>query len=57
MSGSVVYGIYGPTLVVGRKKNEVLRNILITLFAIISISSALAQQDKRLKGLDNELKK
>jgi CubicO group peptidase (beta-lactamase class C family) len=32
-----------------------MRNILITLFAIISISSVLAQQDKRLKGLEKEL--
>jgi len=32
-----------------------MRNILITLFAFISISSVLAQQDKRLKGLEKEL--
>lgn len=32
-----------------------MRNILITLFAIISISTVLAQQDKRLKGLEKEL--
>ena len=32
-----------------------MRNILITLIAIISISSVFAQEDKRLRGLEKEL--
>ncbi len=32
-----------------------MRKILITLFTIISISSVLAQQDNRLKGIEKEL--
>ena len=32
-----------------------MRKLLITLLTIISISSVFAQQDKRLKGIENDL--